>query len=823
VGANVGWSYGTGDEYKAIAELLNRASREKLQAFADVIRQGNLGVLEAHEAVFSRKGMKGDLAAFRDEFKDIRENWFGDNPMWFGNSVLTPGQIHEVMRESRARTVELLLAGEPRESMPRDFTTYIGCGYPQFRTIITWDGAVPEDAQVTPDGRPWAPRKRPTGPVTMFVLTPFNTGYADPARSGPGADTEAAQARKDRDELAARIAGQLQPSSGTRDAPAPDHERRRHEALAEIRNVVLVDISHRLPKGECPWRGNVLGLVGDGDPRPGRHGLHITYYPKLVTPPPLPPDVPDMEPYNTYGLKLDRRTGPGIVITWSEARQSGAQDLVQPRASHGSPPRGLRPVDASRRFDGLFGRMFGRLTPASRTERETEELFAEFAALAGRMVVDAEVPAGADDPRENPDIDAIYTYLGQFIDHDISFDPASSLQRTADPDALIDFRTPRFDLDSLYGRGPDDQPYLYDEHHRFVLGPDKTFDARFRPDLPRMRTIALIGDPRNDQNLVLSQLHVAFLRFHNAVIDGLDRGGQRRSFEEAQRTVRWHYQWLIVNDFLRKIVGNELVDDLYGPADQVPSDLAGRLRLYRPRGRWGAFMPVEFSAAAYRFGHSMVRPSYLINDQVLPPEGHERIPLFDRPQSAVRAEDLGNLRGFGEIPDLWAVDWRYFVAGLGDDPGLLAQKSYRIDTRLADPLARIEQVGVVASGDGPSSLAERNLQRGARFNLPSGQAVARYLGVQPLGPSSLGLDDLPRCAADTPLWYYILREAEVEGGRRLGRVGAAIVAEVILGLLAHDQFSYVNQDRTWRPHLGNGSGKFGAADLVRVASSWTRG
>src|SRR5205809_988902 len=117
--------------------------------------------------------------------------------------------------------------------------------------------------------------------------------------------------------------------------------------------------------------------------------------------------------------------------------------------------RGAEAVRRSRSFEGRFGRIFRDLPPA-------EFKPADLLALAESMLepADASPAAGAEAPGQDSWLAAGYTYLGQFIDHDITFDPASSLQRDNDPDSLVDYRTPRFDLDSVYGRGPLDQPYL---------------------------------------------------------------------------------------------------------------------------------------------------------------------------------------------------------------------------------------------------------------------------------------------------------------------------------------------------------------------------
>ena len=176
-------------------------------------------------------------------------------------------------------------------------------------------------------------------------------------------------------------------------------------------------------------------------------------------------------------------------------------------------------------------------------------------------------PSRIQDDEENAGIPAGYTYLGQFIDHDITFDPASSLQKQNDPDGLVDFRTPRLDLDSLYGRGAADQPYMYDGSGKKVSSRagncSKLQKATNVRDLPRFVPVddptsakrALIGDKRNDENVIVSQLHAAMLQFHNRLVDEQPDA----TFEDIQQQVRWHYQWIVVNDFLIKICGQETV------------------------------------------------------------------------------------------------------------------------------------------------------------------------------------------------------------------------------------------------------------------------
>ncbi|NNM71662.1 peroxidase family protein [Enterovirga aerilata] len=516
-----------------------------------------------------------------------------------------------------------------------------------------------------------------------------------------------------------------------------------------------------------------------------------------------------------------------------------------PKVHGRRPPRGLESTPSSPHALGRFGRMFRNLPVF-------EQDPADLVALADTMI-DArgpdepvDLPLGAADEDENTKIASGYTYLGQFIDHDITFDPVSSLQRQNDPDALEDFRTPRFDLDSIYARGPADQPYLYEaDGLRFVLGETVSEDQLFAgPDLPRNQPStgerrALIGDPRNDENLIVSQLHCTFLRFHNRMVDLVAEELRARRgddtpapaadiFKEAQRRVRWHYQWVVLWDFLPRVLGGradgagrDLVEEILAPADGS-AGATPRLRFYDLHRE--PFIPVEFSVAAYRFGHSMVRPTYFFNDRVrgFTQDAHGRIqdpaqrlntpirtPIF----SLDFGDPLAHMNGFRPLPGEWGFEWKYFF-DMGATEAGLPQPSYRIDAVLAEPLRNLPDK--VASGDSPFSLAERNLLRGRALGLPSGESVARAMGETPLSPDDLGIDQ-PSLRGNSPLWYYILKEAELEaGGEHLGPVGGRIVAETFIGLLWGDPLSFLRVEPAWTPELAV-RGTFGMPELIAFA------
>jgi hypothetical protein len=499
-------------------------------------------------------------------------------------------------------------------------------------------------------------------------------------------------------------------------------------------------------------------------------------------------------------------------------------------------------------MNGRFIKLFPALPPAKFADKDLH-------LLAERMTSDQErkpTPETERDPEEDPEIAAGYTYLGQYTDHDLTFDPTSSLRESLSPEqieSLADFRTPRFDLDNLYGRGPDDQPYLYDQDGIHLLLGEPLSGNPFDPDardLPRgPNGRALIGDPRNDENRIVAQLHAVFLRFHNRVADHL---GKEASFAEIRDQVRWHYQWTLVTDFLPAVINAATYASVF-PDPRRPAEprLPG---LGRDRGYGLRLMPVEFSVAAYRFGHSMIRPEYRLNTTV------ERRPIFSRDsRPEAPADAAADLGGFRPIPSDWAVDWQFFIdLGHGakpaptsplDDPiARKPQMAYKIDTSLVSPLRRLPH-RIAAN---PSILALRNLERGVTFGLASGQDVARALGEEPIPDQELVIgkataDDQRTPLAEiatgfaglAPLWAYILSEAQVTSWKRpapgvnrndipvkLGPVGGRIVAEVFAALLRGDHTSYLNQETAFEPiPQFTHDGQFGLAELINVALGHT--
>jgi heme peroxidase len=465
------------------------------------------------------------------------------------------------------------------------------------------------------------------------------------------------------------------------------------------------------------------------------------------------------------------------------------------------------------------------------------------------------------DDQENPFVPAAYTYFGQFIDHDLTFDTRSTLQTI--PAGLSSFpndgRTPVLDMDCLYGLGPSSAPFMYDEDGRLATNADKPFDlprsaVRFKPDDPTSHR-AIIGDPRNDENSIVCQLQLAFIRFHNTMIAHFKTQGLAGNalFEAAQREVRWTYQKIIVTDFLKRIVQKPVYDAFL---QEHASKRDHAYRLYK-QGEIRNALPMEFTGAAYRFGHSGVRNAYRLN------QGFQRL-IFNGADDATES-----LVGFGDLPEDHQIDWSLFVTdklfpgGKGDNPSQIGGKdvdpdphrlqyAYKIDTSLVNPLLALPpRIG----GPGPlfNSLAARNIKRGYNFSLPSGQDIANVLGVTtppPLkfGDELLAFKDMPGMSAgdaaaleaNTPLWLYILAEAQAclakqdgtfatktedgktvidkdsNAGTQLGPVGGRIVLEVFFGVLDDDKESYFNvRPGQWTSVVKPDSGTITLWDVLR--------
>jgi hypothetical protein len=404
--------------------------------------------------------------------------------------------------------------------------------------------------------------------------------------------------------------------------------------------------------------------------------------------------------------------------------------------------------------------MYGRMFPELPTY-QADEQFLRALGRAGGVCDCGDVE---DTPDSLSDAAAGWPIFGQFAAHDITAD-RSMLRSHANTAELRNARSPQLNLECLYGDGPTGNPFLYerDDPAKFLLGSEEADVQR------NAEGIAIIGDPRNDSHMLMSQLHLAMLKAHNSFVDEARHSGVAadRVFDEAARQLRWHYQWIVLNEFLPALVGRALVNEVLreGPKWFHPAH--------------AAFIPLEFADAAYRYGHSQIRHRYRLNSQTEP------VPLFP------------DLLGFRAVPREHKVDWTLFFDAPGATP---AQRSKKIDGKLVRSLIELP---VAVTGECEiedyHSLAVRDLQRGQGVGLPSGEAVSRYIEIDPLTPEQVGIASTG-WRGETPLWYYILREADVcTGGQRLGPVGGIIVTEVLVGLVDADVTSFRRNNREWQP------------------------
>ena len=446
----------------------------------------------------------------------------------------------------------------------------------------------------------------------------------------------------------------------------------------------------------------------------------------------------------------------------------------------------------------------------------------------GRAMVDPGAPTG------DSTVPAIYTYFGQFVDHDItlesgSFTTAQLVSSALTPlplarirDDLKNLRTATLELDSLYGPPA---PRAFPNLNKMVIGRVTSLQGTGAPDLrpkgkgddndlprePRSPDFAhdraaRIGDPRNDENLIVAQLHLAFLKAHNRLVD------QGRTFALARRLLRQHYQHIVIQDFLKRIADPAIVDRILQQGNKVYDAMAEPF-----------FLPLEFTVAAYRFGHSMIRDDYDFNLNFNHSGDPGTFPA-DLGLLFTFTALSGQLGEFDTLPDNWIIEWERFV----DTGAGAANRARKFDTKLSTGLFHLQSAqGQEETPADAANLAVRNLLRGYGLRMPTGQAVARHLGLTPLTAAQLkaaaasttqaGVLQSTGFLTRTPLWYYLLAEAKHHGGQRLGPVGSTIVAEVLIGLVRRSDDSILRTPG-WTPTLPAATpGRFELADLLRFA------
>ena len=501
-------------------------------------------------------------------------------------------------------------------------------------------------------------------------------------------------------------------------------------------------------------------------------------------------------------------------------------------ATVGSSFGGIGSVFAQSNSPNRFGRMFPRLKPFASATPQMRAALLEIGKAGGMMDAKDDLtksPAelitnlalSANNPN-NPNQTAGTTFMGQFLDHDMTFDQTSKLGIPTEPRRSPNARNPTLQLDSVYGLGPRGSPQLYNPADRAKM---RIESGGLFEDLPRdANKAAILAEPRNDENLMLAGLQAAFIKFHNRAVDYVrsqgttnrrdpdedgdddDRNTVEGVFQRARRLTVWHYQWMIVHEFLPLFIGQPMVNDI----------MSNGGRFFRPEEGEG-YIPVEFSVAAYRFGHSLIRPSYRANLA-----GDNGAPFFGMVFSPgqIGSPDPSDLSGGARAPRRF-IGWQTFF-NFNDGQ---VKPNKIIDTRLSTPLFNLPINTIFGFENGqPTSLPQRNLLRHMTFGLPSGQAIAREMGVPVL--SAGDFSDLQGLGvgleSSTPLLFYILREAHLmASGLTLGPMGGRIVGEVFAGMLKSDDESYLSVNRNWRPTLparsGAVTGDFRMVDFLTFA------
>lgn len=468
-----------------------------------------------------------------------------------------------------------------------------------------------------------------------------------------------------------------------------------------------------------------------------------------------------------------------------------------------------------------FGRMFSNINDEMILRRST------CAALGNSMASLTELA------RKDSNIPAGYTYFGQFVDHDMSMDRTAEAAPVGpdDPipsepdDNLIQGRSPHLDLDSLYTQRPDLGVDLFDGP-RFKIGTTTpversdsgvNFERALKYDLPRVPSSdprrragkALIGDPRNDENLAVAQTHLMWLKFHNAVVDALARTNPGLSdqalFSQAKELVVKHYQFIVLHDFVRRFIDADVYKDVI---------LDGKRRFLRQGPGEVAFMPLEFAGAAYRHGHSQVRERYNWN-----------VEFEDRPFSLLFlfSEVSGGpsaMAGLPTLPTNWIADFRrLYDFGATDFPQINAAGptelnfAKSIDPYIAPVLGDLPELRpAVAAGHLPfNNLAALNLRRGSLRGLPAGQDISRSISTVKtlsrrdmevvLDEAFIDVMDRLELFDRTPLWLYLLIEAAVAGGDQLGELGSIIVAETFRTMIVTSDISILCGRAPWSPDM----------------------
>lgn len=523
--------------------------------------------------------------------------------------------------------------------------------------------------------------------------------------------------------------------------------------------------------------------------------------------------MPGPEITRRHALTLGGLAAAGIALLDGGGRALAAPAAPGANPNQGDPSKADLVATSDPKGNSALGFMFPGLAAFS-PDPDPGAAAADLNALA-LSLLDPNVTQPAPGNRDNVGaLGSVLTYFGQFIDHDLYLDlepqPTALFGRDNQglltrPDGtnVFNFESFRFDLSSMYGGGPGVSPQLYaaDGVH-FLVQEDNGNGVR---DVPRNPDgSAVLVEHRNDENQIILQVHVAMLKFHNAVADSMAGAG----FDDVAAVVRRHYQWIVLHEFLPEIIGPDVTQGFIDGS--LPT-------FYQPGNPNRILVPVEVSSAAYRFGHSIVRKAY----EVTVTSG--KLQVFNGTDADLHG---GRPLGAGR-----QIDWGNFNKDLmRPENGPHFNFPRFVDTLISSGLFTLPIGGLQgAENAGSNVLAFRNLVRGLFYGLPSGQDVAGALGVPVVSPADALPDSVDSAsisagfAAGTPLWYYVLRESELQGGTRLGTVGGRLIGDVFTGAIAADKDGLLHDNsptgRRWQPvpPIAPAEGQFTLADLLVFA------
>jgi len=449
-----------------------------------------------------------------------------------------------------------------------------------------------------------------------------------------------------------------------------------------------------------------------------------------------------------------------------------------------------------------YQRIFGHWPTENLPNIESLKALGKAMMGPGRPQNDSEIPAG-------------YTYLGQFVLHDITY--MKQIKGVAEP---VSLNSPTLDLDSVLPEETNASGKVGDLE--LILGCTTGGGQPLPEDLPREREGAscgrpLIADDRNDDFLPLAQCHLLLIKFYNAIARWLGAGckpplpAYGTAFRNAVREL-WveHFQAVVLHDYLVRLVDEETYDSVMTEGCKLVASGSEAASEY--------LIPLEVAGAVGRFGHSMIRDGY---EPWNSKQAYRMIDVRHFMDLSYANSGHGLKAHAGGLPRSWVTDWTaLFDLGRGSGP----IRAAAIDTRLAGQLSCLPEcirAQEICSGHPPNArfnLAEATLLRGRELGLSPARHAIEQANAKDVQPVIKRLTDdqlvegeneavkevfrQAELSRSTPLWYYVLKEAEVlgGGGNKLGPLGGRILMETLYAAIERSTPSILSKP-DWRPSL----------------------